>query len=422
VLRLVPPNGATTQAAATDAGTKSVDSRSAAAETGSSALRAIATPWLALLLFGFFLGLAVLAKGPAAIILCGGAVFFWALFTKRWRDAFRLLHPAAIAAFCITALPWYILCARRNPNFLRIFIIEHNFKRFLTPEFQHIQPLWFYAPILVLALVPWAVPFLWDFATHAVEFSRWRRMDAASYFFLFWSGFTFLFFTISRSKLPGYILPAIPLLALFVAHGIKHRTERPRTTRVYIATAGATLILLGLVVMFRAFPIPFVTDAWPPNGVATFQIIALVGGSLAIVFALRRRPALAAGLVILCTLAFLTVDTGELWALDAGVSARPAVRDALEHMTREQAATAAVFKLRRAYKFQVDFYLHRETQEWSPNGQEHSIVFTDYKNSAEFVRLGGRCPRYIAFPAVWVCEDSNDGQILMNRPAGSGQP
>src|SRR5262249_40032478 len=54
------------------------------------------TPWRALLLFGFFMGLAVLAKGPAALILMGGAVFFWAIFTKRWRDAFRLLHPAVI--------------------------------------------------------------------------------------------------------------------------------------------------------------------------------------------------------------------------------------------------------------------------------------------------------------------------------------
>src|SRR5438046_3511147 len=115
------------------------------------------TPWLALLLFGFFLGLAVLAKGPAAIILCGGAVFFWALFTKRWRDAFRLLHPAAMASFYLTALPWYILCACRNPDFFRFFIIEHNFKRYLTPEFQHIQPCWFYVPILLLAILLWIV-------------------------------------------------------------------------------------------------------------------------------------------------------------------------------------------------------------------------------------------------------------------------
>src|SRR6266849_3135070 len=84
------------------------------------------TSWLPLLLFGFFLGLAVLAKGPAAIILSGGTIFFRALFTKRWRDAFRLFHPAALVSFCLSALPWYILCARRNPDFFRIFIIEHN--------------------------------------------------------------------------------------------------------------------------------------------------------------------------------------------------------------------------------------------------------------------------------------------------------
>src|SRR6202795_4673309 len=112
---------------------------------------------VALVLFGIFLGLAVLAKGPAAIILCGGAVFVWALFTKRWLDALRLLPPAAFIAFCATALPWYIVCARRTPDFFRIFIIEHNFKRFLTPEFQHIQPFWFYVPVLLLALLPWSL-------------------------------------------------------------------------------------------------------------------------------------------------------------------------------------------------------------------------------------------------------------------------
>src|SRR5262249_5340484 len=113
------------------------------------------TPWLALLFFGLFLGLAVLAKGPAAIILIGGGVFFWALFTKRWRDAFRLLHPIAIVSFCATALPWYILCAQRNPDFFRVFIIEHNFKRYLTPEFQHIQPFWYYVPVLLAMFFPW---------------------------------------------------------------------------------------------------------------------------------------------------------------------------------------------------------------------------------------------------------------------------
>jgi len=146
------------------------------------------TPWFALILFGFFLGLAVLAKGPAGIILCGGAVFLWALFTRKWRAAFRLLHPVAIASFCATALPWYILCARRNPDFFRIFIIEHNFKRYLTPEFQHIQPFWYYLPVILAALV-----LLYGFVSKAVSafpknrnritcnyYSGWARSSASS--------------------------------------------------------------------------------------------------------------------------------------------------------------------------------------------------------------------------------------------------
>src|SRR5271170_1281138 len=171
-----------------------------------------AIPWIALILFGIFLGLAVLAKGPAAVILSGGAIFFWAIFTKRWRDAFRLLHPATIAAFCLTALPWYIVCARRNPDFFRIFIIEHNFKRFLTPEFQHIQPFWYYGAVLLIALLPWTALALWSLVVGSTKFWRVRRLSPNSLFFLSWALFCLGFFTISRSKLPGYILPAIPAI------------------------------------------------------------------------------------------------------------------------------------------------------------------------------------------------------------------
>src|SRR5690349_7770367 len=145
------------------------------------------TPWLALVLFGFFLGLAVLAKGPAAIILSGGAVFFWALFTKRWRDAFRLLHPAAVASFCLTALPWYILCARRNPDFFRIFIIEHNFKRYLTPEFQHIQPFWYYVPVLLIAILPWSVILLRVGYDAVLSFRQGQWKESNTLFSALWT-------------------------------------------------------------------------------------------------------------------------------------------------------------------------------------------------------------------------------------------
>ena len=195
-------------------------------------------PWLALILFGFFLGLAALAKGPAAIILSGGAIFFWAIFTKRWRDALRMLHPVAIAAFCITALPWYILCARRNPDFFRVFIIEHNFKRYLTPEFQHVQPFWFYGPVVLVAMLPWTIAFLGAviFAYQKLRFQK--RPGHLALLVLLQSVFCFLFFTISKSKLPGYILPAIPLVVLLLARTSSVAAfERSRTLRYWAIIA-----------------------------------------------------------------------------------------------------------------------------------------------------------------------------------------
>src|SRR5689334_19816928 len=185
---------------------------------------------IAAVLFGIFLGLAVLAKGPAAIILCGGAVFFWALFTKRWRDALRLLHPVALIAFCATALPWYILCTRRNPDFFRVFIIEHNFKRFLTPEFQHIQPFWYYVPVLLIAFLPWTALLVWSANGYSIQIAHTRHVQPSTLFLITWTGFCALFFSTSQSKLPGYILPAIFAIGLLLARDLSCRLQSKRAS------------------------------------------------------------------------------------------------------------------------------------------------------------------------------------------------
>jgi 4-amino-4-deoxy-L-arabinose transferase-like glycosyltransferase len=202
------------------------------------------TPWLALVLFGFFLGLAVLAKGPAALILSGGAVFFWAIPTKRWRDAFRLLHPVAIASFCATALPWYILCAQRNPDFFRVFIIEHNFKRYLTPEFQHIQPFWYYVPVVLVAFLPWSAALLWAGVIGLRKLFTQTSISSATAFLLSWAGFCLLFFSASRSKLPGYVLPAFPAIALLLSATLA-LLEKGKALG-YTLAGGAILFFAGL--------------------------------------------------------------------------------------------------------------------------------------------------------------------------------
>jgi 4-amino-4-deoxy-L-arabinose transferase-like glycosyltransferase len=380
------------------------------------------TSWAALILFGFFLGLAVLAKGPAGIILCGGAVFFWALITKRWREAFRLLHPAAILAFCVTALPWYILCARRNPDFFRVFIIEHNFKRYLTPEFQHIQPFWFYVPVLLVVFLPWTLPFVCGCLAGFLQLWRTRHVHHLNWFLVCWAAFTVLFFTISKSKLPGYVVPALPPMGLLVTNSLASNSKQLRPARLLFSGVGATLVLLGMLASYLGEHLPFVTEIRPAPAVVMLTASAIVGGVVTAGLALLRRPRASFIAAAIAIVGLMTIEAGYFRELDDGISARPVVQTALDHLTSDQIAAATTYKLPRALKFQVDFYLHRETAEWTPNDLRHSVIFTVRRYTQELNNSGAKCLDYLAYPAVTLCEDSSGESILMPSPTGSRQP
>ncbi len=373
------------------------------------------TRWLALLLFGFFLGLAVLAKGPAAILLSGGAVFFWALFTKRWRDAFRLFHPAAIASFCFTALPWYLLCARRNPGFFRIFIIEHNFKRFLTPEFQHIQPFWFYGPILLIAFVPWTPIFL---AVAKDLINRWNTSSAHSQLYLCcWAAFPIVFFSASKSKLPGYVLPAILPLALLLSLSISLRIRKILPGEKWLAIAGGVAIIGMTEAIGR---LPFAIDYFPPGPLRWVNPVDYVAAIVVIVMGFRRRVSSAlvmSVIFIIFTLAYgLTGDAR--WSLDLGVSARWATRVPDGTSRDYWASHTSTYKVRRSFLHGLNFYVHRELPEWSGNTGERNWVFTTPVEMAKLRGMGLECPHFMAFPPVIVCEVAG----LAHSLPGSGQP
>ena len=208
---------------------------------------------LARLTFGVFLGAATLAKGPAAVLLAGGAALLWALASGQWRAVFRLTHPMCVTAFLVVAAPWYALCAWRNPEFLRVFIIEHNFSRYFTPVFQHVQPFWFFGPIILAATIPWTLLLL-PLAIAAMARVRanaqWK--DSPALFFGSWAIFPVLFFSFSESKLPGYVLPAVPplilLLATISAPWLKTPSPKQRTAvaRCWLALVGCTFSGLAL--------------------------------------------------------------------------------------------------------------------------------------------------------------------------------
>jgi 4-amino-4-deoxy-L-arabinose transferase-like glycosyltransferase len=364
---------------------------------------------LALILFGVFLGLAVLAKGPAAIILCGGAVFFWALFTKRWRYASQLLHPVAMIAFCAIAMPWYILCARRNPDFFRIFIIEHNFKRFLTPEFQHIQPFWFYIPVLLAAFLPWTVGML-----AALVDSRSR--SALNAFFLSFGLFPVLFFTISRSKLPGYILPALPPLAWLLANTTNALVAKQPRRNLLVSAYAMTFIVLAIAIARFAAHRVLGTDIVPAPWTMSVWLPLIVAGILGAILNLRRDATAAlCALQIGMLLATWSFSRGLAW-MDSQLSARGVI-SANRTDVHSLSTDVFVYNVPRGIYYGLNFYLRRDIPEWTT--QAHGPVFSSWKGQSSLKAKGYVCQQHQGLPAAILCQPP---QASAAHASGGGKP
>ena len=359
--------------------------------------RAKKNVYLSLALFGFFLGTAVLAKGPAGLILAGGAILLWAASTKHWHEALRLFHPIAIAPFFLTCLPWYGWCAHRNPEFFRVFIIEHNFKRYLTPEFQHIQPFWYYVPITIIALLPWLFWLVW-FAVREPSKSESTAERSQILFVTAWGVFPILFFSLSKSKLPGYILPAVlPLGFLLSVAGARALKSRHAFGRFVLGLTGALLFVSPSWIFFSNAHVrgPLVS---------LYVIVAAVGGLIVTGAAVLRQTRAGLTFCVVLVLFLLNLVYVSISKLDPLLSARSCAGQ----IGMERAANTYSFKLQRSWQYQLNFYLRREIPEWSPNVAGEAVVVTGAKNLEELEKSA----QVIAV----VSEQSPQGKVVLVRP------
>jgi 4-amino-4-deoxy-L-arabinose transferase-like glycosyltransferase len=357
--------------------TPGIDSRTRnkASDASSSVISFISPTSFASFLFGFFLGLAVLAKGPAAIILCGGAVFFCALFTKRWRHAFRLIHLTPIAAFCLTALPWYILCARRNPEFLRVFIIEHNFKRYVTPEFQHVQPFWYFGAIILLAVLPWTAVFLWSLIL-GLRRLRSGKLGPPIVFLLSWSAFCIAFFTISKSKLPGYILPAVPPIGLILARACTFLGPVKRWSFALSCLASGALFAGIFVALSRnADRILSSLVAFAPLFGLVLLLLTVANLFLGLLFLFRHRSAALAASVLPFFAGFPIFDILSPHTPLSIVS--PAYIAYQIHAQQIPPPSLRVTRLNPSTLYGLNFYLRTDLQKWDRDSSREVYVLAD---------------------------------------------
>jgi 4-amino-4-deoxy-L-arabinose transferase-like glycosyltransferase len=248
--------------------------------------------WLALV--GLGAGLSVLTKGLVGIVLPGLVLVLWAGLTSRWRRiAESLLSPAPLV-FLAVAAPWFVAVERASPGFNYIFFVREHLLRYATPESKRGGPIYYFLAVFIAGFLPWTF-LLRRVWSRLQESRRARGLEWLDDLYVaLWFGVIFVFFSISRSKLIPYLLPAMPAAAILAARAIRRTTHGWSRTLLVYAVVISIVIMSGLGYGLASGQL----RSYGGVAYATLGGAALVGGAWWAVVLARRdassRPWLAA--------------------------------------------------------------------------------------------------------------------------------
>ncbi len=199
--------------------------------------------------------LAVLSKGLIGIVLPLGAVGLYILLKRDWPLMARMKLISGPLLFLAIAAPWFIAVSMRNGEFAHFFFIQEHLQRFTTKMHGRYQPAWYFLPILAFGMAPWLLPFfssLFSSLRNIFTSRSEKRSDGfdPALFLALWAVLVFAFFSVSGSKLPSYILPIFPALALLIGRWIE--LARPRRL---LAAQAALSSVVGIAVVISGFQI-----------------------------------------------------------------------------------------------------------------------------------------------------------------------
>jgi 4-amino-4-deoxy-L-arabinose transferase-like glycosyltransferase len=360
-----------------------------------------------------FIALGALAKGPVAPFLAVAVIVSYAAAVWELRVVFKTLWLPGIVLFCAVALPWYFAVQARNPEFFREFILEHNLGRFSKNLYHHTEPFWYYLPVTALALLPWTVFGITAFVRPGRAWWASRKSIASesnsecrlSIFACCWLIVPLLFFSISQSKLPGYILPAIPAGALLLADYLKYRLEQndgervPTWLVVLHAVFAAAPIVPALLIAY------LVTQHRLPGGQPMLVALAIAFALCAgIALTLVRRNGLRmlrfVTLIPVVLTVWIVLKLGSA-PLDQTLSARPLAQEiAAVEMHR---LPLAVYHIRRELEYGLTFYRNRLTvnYDWGSVPQEEHLLVAPENSQIEIAKLvAGRRVSYLGHYAA----------------------
>ncbi|MBA2732964.1 MAG: glycosyltransferase family 39 protein [Acidobacteria bacterium] len=287
---------------------------------------------------GFYaaIGTSLLAKGLVGIVIPFGVVGLYYLMRREWpRKGIFLSLLWGIPLACAVAATWYApVIARHGWTFVDEFFIQHHFARYVSNKYLHPQRFYFYLPIILLLTLPWTVLFIKGLMS-ALRW-KWRERSVESksrVFALAWLIAPIAFFSFSGSKLPAYILPALPGAMLLVGDRLSRFVRDEEGNTAFRITGGIllTLALAGIIYAERTGAVTIL---------CSIMIVAplVIAGLLAILWKQRR----ALRVELICSAMFVSIAL----LLNCGVeriSHRESVRELMQQAERRGLTSTPVF-------------------------------------------------------------------------------
>jgi 4-amino-4-deoxy-L-arabinose transferase-like glycosyltransferase len=315
------------------------------------------------------LALAVLSKGLMGLVLPGAALFLYSVFNRDITVWKRMHWFSGLLLFSLIAVPWFVLVIKANPEFFQRFFIYEHFERFTTKVHGRFQPWYYFVPILLLGMMPWTM-LMFDTLLRS-----WRgsvpkiKVFSPERFLLVWAVFVYLFFSVSDSKLPSYLLPIFPALALLMGKQLAEMKAR-RLFWLTIPSLVVVAILLGLAPFAdRTADTPLQHQMYSEYSVwlviaAAFWLVSVI----AALWLLRRDSKMIAVVV----LAF-----SSLIAAQAGVSGYNTI-------ARERSSYIIADAIKPLIKPDVPFYSVFCYEQTLPFYLKRTFTLVDYQDEMDF--------------------------------------
>jgi 4-amino-4-deoxy-L-arabinose transferase-like glycosyltransferase len=299
------------------------------------------------------MALATMSKGLIGVVLPGAVLVIYTFAARDWGIWKRLHFSWGVPVFFLITAPWFILVSIANPEFPHFFFIHEHFDRFTSKVHNRAGPLYYFIPILLLGILPWLGALsqgVWRGLRHAeaAVFQPGRMLAV-------WAIFIFVFFSVSSSKLPSYILPIFPALALLIACYLEQSSHKAVSASAWLlaAFAGIGLFFVPRISEFgtEAYELPLYQsyEKW----VAAAAILALAGSIAAAVLARRQKDAAILALAVTGFVGgqLLMLGHEPLGRYASGVDHVPAIK-------AELAADTPIYIVGR-YEQALPFYLGR---------------------------------------------------------------